>query len=1491
MPGQPLRQALPLLEFKLDWVNRKRGPDEPELSISCAGMDSGLIVADFNINGSDVQVVVDTGASASFIAEHGELNSKNTKKSFNTTNRVKTADNNIVDLSTIVELVTRPTHLTEPAFTCQYYVMPNKSNLLGHQAIIGLDLIKLFNISVSKKNGLMTAEIDQQTIGKEKLLGPTTLGATKTLPAEKPAIPLSIQKLVESYKDIFADSATSTIKTDPITIPLAGTGLVKAKLRRQPLDDIKDMQVQIDALLKNQIIEPSTSPYSSNAHLVPKKNGQKRLVVNYIPLNAITVKDHYPLPQLPDLFSALHGAKYFAALDCTEGFFQIPILDEHKERTAFITPQGLFQFRKCPFGFTNSPAKFQRTMNEVFQEGLYTKCVIYIDDILVFGDNLTNFTNNLKWTFEKCRDFRVQLKPSKCKFCEPTVDFLGFRVAFNSIAPIPGKCDLIGERKPASKSEVLSVLGTLNYYARFIPNYAEKTKNLRKLTTKNMEFEWTEEHQKQLDDLKRDLDNALPLTIPNAQEPKYLEISLGQVSVESTCWSENGNLLARAGNVLTSSQLNYTPVEKTLLGLIQAYSKFGPILRGPVVIRTTCAGLDGALKCKERSERVNRLILQLPPDISFQVEHLKAPARIAEAKRSDDPPDEVFYTDGACTGNGKPHCKASWAVMATINNNLSCSGMVDTQRPSNQVAEITAVLKALEIAKREGLKKIIIVTDSKYVVESMNKWLDVWQENGWKDNRGKQVTNKLTLQELIEARKGIIVECLHTKGHSCDAANIEVDQMARDRLEQHLHTCASLVLRPSMDQDEDREIQGILSELERNSELRDRYKIIGDKLHYIDPRQPITTRYRLFVPETSRKLLIRIAHDDPIYGGHFGVKKTKAKLVKFYWPKMNTDIENYIKSCDECQQNKNPKTAQYGLLQPIPVSKIFERLHLDIVGPLKPSGEGHKYIITAIDAMSRYGYARACPEVKTSDILNFLEQDIISKHGIPSKIVTDNGCQFTSAAFKNFTDKLSIKHSRTTDYHPQANGMDERFNGTLIKIMKNYVEFNQKDWNTKLIWALMLYNNTINESTRASPYSILYGVEQRSPFNVDVTEEIGAEYSDRPQHELIRNTANMNTEIAQETQKKYYDKRRQEQNFKLLDLVMVRCKRGRDGVSKKLSALWEGPCMVTKIIQHNERPQAVEVLDMNRGKARRLPFQLLKHYHDRGDQPEEEEPNSAEPTLPGNIVQTALGISSPNELHGNGELTPSGLNQVNPAMRDDPDQVTTARAAHQAPAPIVRPQNLARTRLDENADTASFSTISITHIDDLERLSSVADTAQGDDSYRLNSTQVPMDTTPMPPPRGEQEGSHTATSDAPELQTLPTYERESLQADLEPQNRSPEGLTNTARSEAIPQGETRLITVAEPMELPSQSERSNNEPKGNEQTPDLLGETRLITVAEPARTSSSIDNLTARGQQRDTLPRPAHNINTTARPQRTRKAPARFSPLVPTIRKRVTGRR
>jgi len=172
----------------------------------------------------------------------------------------------------------------------------------------------------------------------------------------------------------------------------------------------------IEDMRKQGVIEESQSPWMSPAVLVKKKDGTIRFCVDYRKLNSKTVKDSFPLPRIDDILDQLSGNTWFSTIDLKSGYWQIKINSKDKEKTAFSIGNGLWQFTVMPFGLCNAPATFQRLMEKVLHGLLSKICLVYLDDIIIFGKNFNEMLNNLKMVFLRIRSVNLRINPEKCSF-------------------------------------------------------------------------------------------------------------------------------------------------------------------------------------------------------------------------------------------------------------------------------------------------------------------------------------------------------------------------------------------------------------------------------------------------------------------------------------------------------------------------------------------------------------------------------------------------------------------------------------------------------------------------------------------------------------------------------------------------------------------------------------------------------------------------------------------------------------------------------------------------------------------------------------------------------------------------------------------------------------------------------------------------------------------------------------------------------------------
>lgn len=318
-----------------------------------------------------------------------------------------------------------------------------------------------------------------------------------------------LMKLMNQYRHVFAKSlgelgCTDMIRMDisevPNSVPVNARPYKTSPTDRRVISDI------LHEWKKAGIISDSTSTYASPVLLVNKASGEKILCVDYRKLNQQTVTHPFPMPDIDAQLGSLAHGLIFTTLDLSNGFLQIPLTDEAKDKTAFVTEKTVARFERMPFGLKGAPAVFQRLMSIVFKD-LRDAGVVntYLDDIIIPSRNWSDMLVSLRRAFEALSGAKLTLKPSKCTFGNTQLDYLGFRIRHGEIEP-GQKIEAISDYpRPLDAHKVRRFLGLAGYFRRFIVKFAEIAEPLTLLTAKNAPYVWTDEHQSAFDDLKTKL--------------------------------------------------------------------------------------------------------------------------------------------------------------------------------------------------------------------------------------------------------------------------------------------------------------------------------------------------------------------------------------------------------------------------------------------------------------------------------------------------------------------------------------------------------------------------------------------------------------------------------------------------------------------------------------------------------------------------------------------------------------------------------------------------------------------------------------------------------------------------------------------------------------------------------------------------------------------------------------------------------------------------
>lgn len=329
--------------------------------------------------------------------------------------------------------------------------------------------------------------------------------SSNNLTAESSA---NLARLLCKYQSVFAKSSDDLGKTNLVQhqINTGNAAPIRQPPRRLPFGKRQIEKDEINKMLERGVIEPSTSAWSSPIVLMAKKDGSTRFCVDYRKLNYVTVKDAYPLPRIDECLYALSSAKWFGCMDLSSAFWQLSINDSDKEKTAFSTSQGLYQFRVMPYGLATAPTGFKRLMKNVLRGLQWEECLLYMDDIIVPASTIQESLQRLENVFKRLLEAGLKLKPSNCLFVQKSIKFLGHIVSETGIHTDPEKTEAIQKwPQPKNQKQMRSFLGLCSPYRRFVQKCAEIARPLHQLCGKSSVYQWTSQCEEAFKTLKEAL--------------------------------------------------------------------------------------------------------------------------------------------------------------------------------------------------------------------------------------------------------------------------------------------------------------------------------------------------------------------------------------------------------------------------------------------------------------------------------------------------------------------------------------------------------------------------------------------------------------------------------------------------------------------------------------------------------------------------------------------------------------------------------------------------------------------------------------------------------------------------------------------------------------------------------------------------------------------------------------------------------------------------
>ena len=458
-------------------------------------------------------------------------------------------------------------------FQVDLFIMP----LAGYDVVLGTNwMAPLGDIVWNLAAGTMAF----QHAGRSVCWRGITPRTPARLHAAEAATPV-LDALLDDFHDVFASPSglppergrTHRIILKPDAVPVA------VRPYRYPAAHKDELEKQCDAMITQGIVRRSDSAFSSPVLLVKKPDGSWRFCVDYRELNAITVKDAYPIPVVDELLDELHGARFFTKLDLRSGYHQVRMRTEDIHKTAFRTHDGLYEFLVMPFGLCNAPATFQALMNDVLRPFLRRFVLVFFDDILIYSESWADHLRHLRAVLTELRRHVLFVKRSKCAFGVPLVAYLGHTISAAGVAMDAAKVQAIHDWPvPRSARAVRGFLGLAGYYRKFIHNYGALAAPLTGLLKKEG-FSWSPEAAKAFADLKAAVIAAPVLAMPDFAKPFVVECDASSHGFGAVL-IQDGHPIAFFSRPVAQRHRALAAYERELIGLVMAVRHWRPYLWG-----------------------------------------------------------------------------------------------------------------------------------------------------------------------------------------------------------------------------------------------------------------------------------------------------------------------------------------------------------------------------------------------------------------------------------------------------------------------------------------------------------------------------------------------------------------------------------------------------------------------------------------------------------------------------------------------------------------------------------------------------------------------------------------------------------------------------------------------------------------------------------------------------------------------------------------------